>query len=99
MWIGFSVNNSDVIYVDSWEEYIRKEIKKCVGIKNLVTNIFRMRAFDSITCGYFCIAFIESRLKAKIFLEFINIFSSWDIIKNYDALYKYFDNKSRCYNI
>ena len=99
MWIGLSVNNSDVIYFDSWVEYIPKEIKKCVGIKNLVTNIFRMRAFDSITCGYSCIAFIESRLKAKSFLEFINIFSSWDIIKNYDALYKYFDKKSRCYNI
>ena len=27
--------------------------------KNIITNIFRIQAYDSIMCGYFCIGFIN----------------------------------------
>ena len=41
----------------------------------ITTNIFIIQAFDSITCGYFCIGFIDFMLSGKIVTEFTNLFS------------------------
>ena len=41
----------------------------------ITTNIFTIQAFDSITCGYFCIGFIDFMLSGKIVTEFTNLFS------------------------
>ena len=30
-----------------------------------MTNIYRIQAYDSIICGYFCIGFIDLMLKSK----------------------------------
>ena len=46
-----------------------------IGNKNITTNIYRMQAYDSIMCGYFCIAFIDFMLKSKNFLEYTELFS------------------------
>ena len=45
----------------------------------MVTNIYRIQAYDSIMCGYFCIGFIDFMLKSKSLLDYTNffIFSSW----------------------
>ena len=64
------LNDNDVIYFDSFGvENIPTEIKKFVGSKNILTNIYRIQAYDLITCGYFCIGFIDFMLKWKPFLE------------------------------
>ena len=39
------------------------------------TNIFRIQAYDSIVCGYFCIGFIGFMLAGKTSIEFTNLFS------------------------
>ena len=44
--------------------------------KNIKTNIFRIQAYDSIMCGYFCIGFINFMLKEKTLTDFTNLFSS-----------------------
>ena len=31
-----------------------------------MTNIFRIQAYDSVICGYFCIDFIDFLLKDKV---------------------------------
>ena len=56
-WIAFYVKNNEVIYFDSFGvEHIPKEIKNFIGYKkDIKTNIFRMQAYNSIMCGYFCI--------------------------------------------
>ena len=55
-WIALYVQNNDVTYFDSFGvEHIQKEIKVFIGNKNIKTNIFRIQAYDSIMCGYFCI--------------------------------------------
>ena len=57
-WIALYVNGSNrgAIYFDSFGlEHIAKEIKKFIGNKNIVTNVHRIQAYDSIMCGYFCI--------------------------------------------
>ena len=51
-WIALYVNGENVTYFDSFGvEHIPKEIKKIVGNKNIITNIYRIQEFDSIMCG------------------------------------------------
>ena len=68
--------NNNVTYFDSFGvEHIPKEIKAFINNKNIKTNIFRIQAYDSIMCGYFCIGFIDFMLKEKTLTEFTNLFS------------------------
>ena len=71
------VNNNNVTYFDSFGvEHIPKEIKAFIDLSLLLTtNIFRIQAYDSITCGYFCIGFIHFMLAGKTLTEFTNPFS------------------------
>ena len=48
-------------------EPIPKEIKKLIGNKNVIRNIYRIQAYDSMMCRYFCIGFIDFMLKGKSF--------------------------------
>ena len=58
--IAFYVNGDNVTYFDSFGvEHIPKEIKRFIGNKNIITNIFRIQAHNSIKCGYFCIGFVD----------------------------------------
>ena len=59
-------NNNSVTYFNSFGvEHILKELKEFVKNKNIITNIFRIQAYDSIMCGYFCIGFIDFVLAGK----------------------------------
>ena len=65
-WVALRVNNNDVTYFDSFAvEHIPKEIKTFINNKNIKTNIFRIQAYDSVMCGYFCIVFINFMFKGK----------------------------------
>ena len=71
-WIALFVKTSEVIYFDSLGiEHIPKEINKFIGSNNkkIKANIFRIQAYDSIMCGYFCIEFINYMLKGKTLLD------------------------------
>ena len=65
-------------------------MKKFIGNKNVVTNIYRIQEYDSIMCGYFCIGFIDFVLKGKSLLEYTNLFSPSDYKKNDKIISKYF---------
>ena len=85
------VNDNIVTYFDSFRvEHIPKEIKKFIGNKNIITNIYRTQAFDSIMCGYFCIGFIDIMLKGKSLLDCTSLFSLHDYEKNDEIMLKYF---------
>ena len=59
-WIALYVNSKPVTYFDSFgAEHIPQEIKKFINNKNIIANIFRIQAYDSVMCGYFCIGFIN----------------------------------------
>ena len=78
-------------YFDSFGvEHITKEINKFIGNKNIMTYIYRIQAYDSITCGYFCIGFIYFMLKGKSLLVYTNLFSSNEYEKNDKIILKYF---------
>ena len=70
--------------------HIPKEIKKFIGSKNIITNIYRIQAYDTIMCGYFCIGFIDFMLKGKSLLEYINLFSPNEYERNDKTILKYF---------
>ena len=92
-WIALYVKNNVVTYFDSFGvKHIPVEIIKFIENKNIKTNILRIQAYDSITWGYFCIAFIDFIFKGKSLTEYTNLFSSNDLKKNDDAILNYFMN-------
>ena len=60
-WIALYVNGNkrtsyDEIYLDSFGVgHIPKEIRKFIGNKNIITNIYSIQAYDSIMPGHFFI--------------------------------------------
>ena len=85
------INNNDFTYFDSFGvEHVPKEIKTLTGNKNIKTNIFRIQAYDSIMCGYFCIGFIDFMLAGKTLTEYTNLFSINNFKKNGDLILNYF---------
>ena len=90
-WIVFYVNYNNLTYFDSFGvEHIPKEIRKIIGNKNILENTYRIQAYDSIICRYFCIWFIDFILKSKSLLEYTNLFSPNDYEKNDKIILKYF---------
>ena len=96
------VKNNNITYFDSFGvEHIPNEIAKFIRRpssstslrKNKITNIFRIQADDSITCGYFCIGFINFMFKGKPLTEYTNIFSPNDFKRNDDTILNYFMSK------
>ena len=87
--------NNNVTYFDSFGvEHIPKEIKIFIDKSIVVTNIFRIQAYDSIMCGYFCIGFIDFMFKGKTLTEYTNLFSPNDFKRNDDTILNYFMNNA-----
>ena len=64
--IAFYVNGENVTYFDSFRvEHIPEEIRRLIANKSIITNIYRIQAYDSMMRGYFCIEFIDSILKGQ----------------------------------
>ena len=72
---------------------IPEEIKGFVGNKNIIVNIFREQANNSVMCGYFCIGFIDFMLAGKKLTDFTSLFSPYDFKKNDDIILPYFKNE------
>ena len=90
-WVTLYVNNKIVTYFDSFGvEHIPKEIMKFTAHKKIITNIYRMQAYDSIMCGYFCIGFINFMFNGKSLTHYTNLFSPNDFNKNDDIILNYF---------
>ena len=85
------MQNNNVNYFDSFGvEHIPKEVKAFINRSlpivlrpplYVTTNIFRIQAYDSLMCGYFCIGFIDSMLAGKTLTEFTNLFSQSNFIR------------------
>ena len=70
-----------------------KEVKKFINNKNIIANIFRIEAYDSVMCGYFCIGFIDYMFMSKSLTDYTNIFSPNNFKRNDDIILNYFLNK------
>ena len=92
-WISLYSSNSKIIYFDSFGvEHIPKEIKKFRGNKNVTINIFRTQAYNLITCGYFCIGFIDFMLIGKSLTDLTNLFLPNNLKQNDATILSYFKN-------
>ena len=70
---------------------------KFIALKKIITNIYRIQAYDSIMCGYFCIEFInykyvyKNMFNGKSLTDYTNLFSPNDLKKkNDDIILKHF---------
>ena len=81
-WVPLYAFNNNVTYFDVdlsfGVEHIPKEIEKFINAFTIKPNIYRIKAYDSIMCGYFCIGFIDFMLKSKSLTDFTNLFSPND---------------------
>ena len=74
-WIALYILNNYLTYFDSFGvERIPQEIKTFINNKNIKTNIFRIQAYYSIICEYFCSGFIDFMLAGKNLTDFTNLF-------------------------
>ena len=91
-WVALYVNNKNIIYFDSFGvEHIPKEIMKFIDNKqsssakarnkSVITNIYRIQAYDSIMCGYFCIGFIKFNFNGNSLTDYTSFFSPNDLKK------------------
>ena len=87
-WVSLFVKLKYTVYFDSFGvEHIPKEINKFIDSNEIKSNIFRIQAYDSIMCGYFCTEFINYMLKGKTLLDYTNLFSP-NYFKNNDQVIK-----------
>ena len=91
----YVVSNNEVTYFDSFGvEYLPKEIKTFISrLSSIKTNIFRIQAYDLITCGYFCIGFINFMLDGTTLTDFTSLFSPYDFDKNNNIILSYFKDE------
>ena len=77
-WIALYLNAENVKYFDSFGvENISKEIRKLIKDRCVITNIYRIHAYDSTIRE-----FIYFILKDEIWLEYTNLFSPNDYERN-----------------
>ena len=87
-------NRSEIVYFDSFGvEHVPEEIKEFFGSKNIIANIFRVQANDSVMCEYLCIGFIDILLAGKKLADFMNIFSPYEFKKNDNKILSYFKDE------
>ena len=92
-WVSLFVKPKYTVYFDSFGvEHIPKEINKFIR-NEIKSNIFRIQAYDSIMCGYFCIEFINYILKFQALLDYTNLFSPNDFKKNDPVIKRIFKNE------
>ena len=93
-WIALHVSNNDVIYFDSFGvERVPKEIKRFIGNENIKTNIYRIQVNNSITCGYFCIGFIDFMFPGKTLIDHTSLFLLDDFEKKDKIILNCFKNE------
>ena len=81
-WVALHVNNKTATYFDSFGvEHIPKKIMKFIDRKNVITNIYRIQAYDSIMCGYFCTGFINFMFNCNSLTDYTSLFSPNDLKK------------------
>ena len=58
-------------------------------LKKIITSIYRIQAYNSRMCGYFCNGFIDFMLKGKSLRDYTGLFFPNDYEKNDKIIPKY----------
>ena len=93
-WVSLFIYRKTAVYFHSCGiEYIPQKILNKIRNKPITHNIFRIQDNESITCRFYCIAFIEYMLLGKTLFDYINLFSPNDYKKNDKIISNYFKDK------
>ena len=101
-WVSLFVKANKVIYFDSFgiehipieiNKFINNDTTKSSSLERIESNTFRIQAYDSIMCGYFCIEFINYMLEGKKLLDYTNLFSPNDFKNNDRVIKRIFKNE------
>ena len=95
-WVWLFADRKTAVYFDSvGTEYISQEVLNKIKDKLITHNVFRIQDNKSVyvSYGFYCIAFIEYMLVGKTFLDYTNLFSPNDYLKNDKVIYKYFKDR------
>ena len=69
-WIASFCNKNEIVYFESFGvEHVPEEIKEFVRNKDILANIFRVQANNSLMCGYFRIGCIDLILDLSLILS------------------------------
>ena len=71
-------------------ENITKEIKEFIRNKKIISNIYRIQAYDSTKCEYSSIGFVDFVLKSQTLIDFINLFLQHNLKKNDKVILNYY---------
>ena len=92
--VSLFIDRNLAVYSDSFEiEYMPQKVLNKIKNRSITHNIFRIQVNESTICGFYCVAFIEYMLVEKTLLDYINLFSPNDYIKNDKIRYKYSKDK------
>ena len=90
-WVSLFIDRNTAAYFDSFGiEYISQEVFNKIRVKSITHNIFGIQDDESITCGFYCVAFIKYMLAGKALLDCANLFTPIDYKKNGKITYKHF---------
>ena len=93
-WVALFCKRNEIVYFDSFGfKHVPEEIKEFIENKNIIANIFRVQANNTIICGYFCIGFIDFMLAGKKLTNFTSMFSSYEFLKNDSITLSYFKDE------
>ena len=72
------------MYFDSFGMAMLPEAQKLAKKRKdeIIRNTYRIQAFDSVKCGYFCIDFLENVHDYKSYNDFLLKYSPSDFKKN-----------------
>ena len=74
-----------IIFIDNGQSSSAKARNK-----NIITNIYRIQAYDSIMCDYFCIGLINFMFNSNSLTDYTSLFSPNKFKRNDDIIPKYF---------
>ena len=70
-WIALYVLNNNITYSERFGvEHIPKEIKILIDKSIVITNLFKIQAYGSVTYGRFCLGSIDFMLAGKNLTDF-----------------------------
>ena len=69
---------------------VTDDVINFTGNKNIITNIYRIQAYNSIMSGYFCFGLIDFMPEGKNPLVYKNLFYPSKYKKNDKMILKYF---------
>ena len=79
------MNGNEIKDFDSFAVNSKRNLKihrqQITHLQNFATNIYRIEAYDSIMCGYFCLGFIDFMLNNERESDFTNSFSANNLRK------------------